>query len=127
MTKDDFDYFTDAQMEWTGILNYYKQPSFENKKGTHFCIEIDLDKEIDSDDKSILTSLGRSWTWGEDRRLKAFKLLDIEIDNRKILYILVTMRKSKKYDEIKYFLYDVGSFLDLCKYKLKNINVNEIL
>lgn len=127
MTTDNFDYYTDDQFEWTGILNYYQAPNFIHKKGTVFSVEVIVNKEIDESDSNLISGFSKGWTWGEDRRIKAFKMEDPIIVGDRIFLKFLTIRKSKRYDEIKYFLFDLGAFLDLSDYKIIEINVNEIL
>jgi hypothetical protein len=128
MTTDNFDYYSDDDFVWTGINKFYKSAPIVNTKGTIFRIEIDLDKNtlIDSDDKQIISSLATDWTWGEDRKLKAFKLLDHKIEENIINLEYITIRKSKKHDEIKFFLYDIGSFLNYYQKEIVAIRVERI-
>ncbi len=127
MTKDNFDYYTDKEFEWTGILEYYHSPNFIHKKGTIFNMEVKIDKPLDEIDCNMIFSLASSWTWGEDRRIKAFKLKEYQIAGTRIFLEFHTIRKSQRYDEIKYFLFSLGSFLDLCEYRIEAIKVNEVL
>jgi hypothetical protein len=128
MTKDDFEYYSDDDFAWIGILNFYKSGPFENKKGTIFRIEIELDENtpLDSDDKLVLSSLVKSWTWGEDRKIKAFKLLNHNIEENLIDLNYITIRKSKEFDEIKYFLFDIGSFLSYYDKGIVSITVEKV-
>lgn len=127
MTKDNFDYYTDKDFEWTGILKYYQSPNFVHKKGTIFTIEIKTHEPLDDIDSNMVSSLASFWTWGEDRRIKAFKLKTHQVADTLIFLEFLTIRKSERYDEIKLFLFDLGSFLELCEYRIEAIKVNEVL
>jgi hypothetical protein len=126
MTQDNFEYYSDEDFAWTGIHKFYNSATFENKKGTNFKIEIAIDKNtpLDSDDIFVLRGLAKNWTWGEDRKIKAFNLLNYRIEENIIDLDYMTIRKSKKYDEIKYLLFDIGSFLDLYNKEIVSIRVN---
>ncbi|SFS76721.1 hypothetical protein [Paenibacillus sp. BC26] len=126
MTQDNFDYFTDKEMEWTGILEHYQFPNFKHEKGTIFSIEITTDVNIEGIELIAITSLASGWTWGEDRRIKAFKLLEESVTENRLYFKFRTIRKSKRYDEIKLFLFDLGSVLDLWECKIKSISVEEM-
>jgi hypothetical protein len=127
MTTYNFKYYSDDDFAWTGILEFYNSAPFENKKGTLFKIEIILDKNspLDREDISILSSLAKSWTWGEDRKIKAFKLFNHKIEENSIVLHYMTIRKSKKHDEIKFFLFDIGSFLNYYNKEIVSIRVEK--
>ncbi|MCM3175439.1 hypothetical protein [Paenibacillus sp. MER 99-2] len=126
MTSDDFEYYTDKDFEWTGVLNLYLGSEFPNKKGTTFRIDVLIAENIEEPELSILKSFGQSWTWGEDRRIKAFELLEFQYIDKRLIFDFRTMRKSRKYDEIKYFLFDLGAGIEIEGNKIKEIQVREL-
>ncbi|MEY8744355.1 hypothetical protein AB9M62_34085 [Bacillales bacterium AN1005] len=126
MTTDDFDYYTDQSFEWTGILNLYTGSGFLNEKGTTFRIDILLAEDIEESELPILKSFGELWTWGEDRRIKAFKLLDFQYIDKRLIFDFRTIRKSQRYDEIKYFLFDLGAGIEIGGNKIEEIQVREL-
>ena len=126
MTIDDFDYYTDKDFEWTGVINLYTHAGFRNKKGTVFRIDLLVADEIEESELTILKSFGQSWTWGEDRRIKAFELLDFQYINKRLIFDFRTIRKSQRYDEIKYFLFDLGAGIEIGGNKIEEIQVREL-
>jgi len=126
MTSDSFEYYKDDDFQWTGILEFYKEASFTNLKGVTFTITLSLIDDLESLDITLLKSFGQSWTWGEDRRIKAFKLLDFKYENKDVIFKLETIRKSKGYDEIKYLLIDLGAYINHIGNKITNIQINQL-
>jgi hypothetical protein len=126
MTNDDFEYFRDEDFQWTGILDLYKGLSFINAKGVNFRIIMQIGGELEELDLYILKSFGQSWTWGEDRRIKAFKLLDFQYINNRLVFDFKTIRKSRNYDEIKYFLFDLGAYIKHEGYEIKVVQITEL-
>ncbi|GGH55348.1 hypothetical protein GCM10008014_24880 [Paenibacillus silvae] len=126
MTNDDFDYYNDQDFEWTGVLKLYSGSEFSNQKGTIFRIELLLAEDLEESELSILKSLGQSWTWGEDRRIKAFELLDFQCINKKLVFDFRTIRKSQRYDEIKYFLFDLDAGIESGGNKIEEIQLREL-
>lgn len=127
MTQDRFEYYSDEDFEWTGILEHYQSPDFIHKKGTKFSIELTVDEQIDEIESFMIISLASHWTWEEDRRIRAFKLEEHRVNGGQIYLLFNTLRKSQRYDEIKYFLFDLGGFLVQCEYKINEIIVKEIV
>lgn len=123
MTKDNFEYWSDSFFEYTRVLNFYSNPPFENKKGKKFIINIKLNALLNEDLISCLTDFAKHWTWGEDRFIKAFKLLKEEFEDNRILYIFETVRKSRTHDEIKYFLFDIGGLVHFYNLEIIRIGV----
>lgn len=125
MTNDRFDYWTDKDFEYTGVLNFYTPSLFENKKGKEFILRIETNKPMTEDVIDLIAGFAKNWTWGEDRYIKAFKLLDETFNDMLISYILQTIRKSRSHDEIKYFLFDVGGLLYYKDNKISGITIIE--
>jgi len=125
LSDDRFEYFDDKAFSWTGILTFYKEP-FKNKKGKHFEINILIDRKLESLDIRLLNALGKDWSWGEDRRIKAFKLISFSNEENLIHFTFETIRKSNNHDEIKYFLFDLGSYLNLSNYQIQTLNIKDI-
>jgi len=126
MTRDDFDYYTDQDFEWTGVLNLYTGSGFSNKRGTVFRIDVLIAEDIEESELPLLKSFGQLWTWGENRRIKAFELLDFQYIDKRLVFDFRTIRKSRRYDEIKYFLFDLGSGIEIGGNKIKEIQVREL-
>jgi hypothetical protein len=82
-----------------------------------------VDKPFETIDVALIPSFIGGWTYGEDRYLKPFKLLDYQMTDTSIKLKLESIRKSKKHDEIKLLLIDVISVLKLSNYKVGNVNV----
>jgi hypothetical protein len=51
--------------------------------------------------------------------------LEAEVRDNILTFTFETIRKSKRYDEIKYFLYDVGGILSIEENEITNIVVQE--
>jgi hypothetical protein len=66
------------------------------------------------------------WTYGEERYIKPFKLIEVDMKDNSIKVRFETVRKSKKYDEIKLLLIDVVSVLDISGYELNSLQVNPV-
>ncbi|KQY84187.1 hypothetical protein ASD24_10425 [Paenibacillus sp. Root52] len=126
MTIDDFDYYEDQSFEWNGILNLYTSSEFLNEKGTRFRIHVLMAEDIEESELVLLRAFGQSWTWGEDRRIQAFELLDFQYKDQRIIFDFRTIRKSQRYDEVKYFLFDLGSVMEMSNNKIEEIKVEKL-
>ncbi|MCU6793082.1 hypothetical protein OB236_13230 [Paenibacillus sp. WQ 127069] len=122
MSSDDFNYDVE-RFAWVGIGKYYTEPSFEHKKGSVFSLEISVSKPFELVDKELIPSLLRHWTYGEDRGIKPFKLIEYQMTESIINAKFETIRKSKKHDEIKLFLIDIVSVLKATEYDIDALQV----
>ncbi|NQX63267.1 hypothetical protein [Paenibacillus qinlingensis] len=125
MSSDDFE-FDFERFAWVGIDRYYTTPTFEHTKGTIFEIELVVNKPFEEVDIQMLPSFMEYWTYGEDKYIKPFKLIEVEMKDNSIKVRFETVRKSKKFDEIKILLIDVVSILDISGYEIYSLKVNAI-
>lgn len=123
MDEYEFDYYTDEDFAWVGIEQFYKSPTFNHKKGTHFKLEIVFDKEFENHDKEILPPFLKNWAFGEDRYIKPFTLIDFSMNNCSFVATFKTIRKSKKFDEIKFLLIDVVAVYKSYEYNVQSLKV----
>ncbi|MGG4442339.1 hypothetical protein, partial [Brevibacillus fortis] len=66
-------------LNWMGVEKYYPGATFDLKKGTTFSLLLTFKNPLEKEDKLLLPSFLSTWTYGEDRFIKPYKLLKCDL------------------------------------------------
>ncbi|KZE42399.1 hypothetical protein AV540_25620 [Brevibacillus parabrevis] len=104
---------------WDDIHTIYNAPTFAINNGSIVRVRVDLDKNLDDDEKEFLSSFIDSWTFPKDGKyINPFKVLNFYLNDNFFEVEIKYRKKDKEIDELKLFCQDLMHYLNYYRFHL---------